>query len=69
MSTLYGYTKRRHKIAGQGTRPFLDALEAFLDRYGARGPGEIDLARPRWREDPAPLLQVLAAHVLGPAHS
>ncbi len=53
----------------EGTRPFLDALEAFLDRYGVRGPGEIDIARPRWRENPAPLLQVLAAHVLGPAHS
>jgi len=29
------------------------ALEAFLEQYGHRGVGEFELARPRWREDPA----------------
>lgn len=39
------------------------ALEAFLDRFGVRGAGEIDIARPRWRERPSLLLPVLLAHV------
>ncbi len=28
---------------------------AFLERFGHRGPEEMELARPRWREDPAAL--------------
>lgn len=31
------------------------ALEDFLEAFGHRGPGEMDLARPRWREDPRAL--------------
>jgi pyruvate,water dikinase len=34
-------------------------MTAFLDRYGARGLAEIDLGRPRWSEDPAPVFQIL----------
>ena len=32
------------------------AIEAWLDRYGMRGVGEIDITRPRWRERPATLV-------------
>jgi pyruvate,water dikinase len=39
------------------------ALAGFLQRYGVRGPGEIDLGRPRWREDPTPVLQVLQSYL------
>ncbi|HEX2979469.1 MAG TPA: PEP/pyruvate-binding domain-containing protein [Anaerolineaceae bacterium] len=39
------------------------ALQPFLDRYGMRGLGEIDLGRPRWREDPTPLFQTLASYL------
>lgn len=45
----------------QGGPEFLAAWRAFLDRFGMRGPSEIDIGRPRWREDPAPLLRVVAS--------
>ena len=35
------------------------AMEAFLQRYGNRGAGEIDISRPRWRDDPSLLLRVM----------
>ncbi|MFF0153852.1 rifamycin-inactivating phosphotransferase [Micromonospora sp. NPDC005203] len=40
-----------------------DAIEAYLDRYGMRCVGEIDITRPRWRERPATLLPVLLDNV------
>ncbi len=39
------------------------ALMAFMDRYGMRGLAEIDLGRPRWREDPAQVMQVVQSYV------
>jgi pyruvate,water dikinase len=39
------------------------ALLAFMDRYGVRGLAEIDLGRPRWREDPAHVMQVVQSYV------
>lgn len=33
----------------------------FLERYGMRGPAEIDFGQPRWREDPAPVMGALQA--------
>jgi pyruvate,water dikinase len=35
------------------------AIAAFLDRYGARGLAEIDLGRPRWRENPIQVIQMI----------
>ncbi|WP_329404176.1 rifamycin-inactivating phosphotransferase [Streptomyces melanogenes] len=40
-----------------------DALEAYLDRYGMRCVGEIDITRPRWRERPTTLVPVILDHV------
>ncbi|MEV4947381.1 rifamycin-inactivating phosphotransferase [Streptomyces sp. NPDC053755] len=40
-----------------------DAIESYLDRYGMRCVGEIDITRPRWRERPATLVPVLLDHV------
>ncbi len=40
-----------------------DAIRAWLDRYGQRGIGEIDITRPRWRERPAMLLPVLLSNI------
>ncbi|WP_328964911.1 rifamycin-inactivating phosphotransferase [Streptomyces virginiae] len=40
-----------------------DAIEAYLDRYGMRCAGEIDITRPRWRERPATLVPVLLDNV------
>ncbi|HSH00989.1 MAG TPA: phosphoenolpyruvate synthase [Anaerolineae bacterium] len=42
-----------------GGPQFLTAWRTFLDHYGARGPSEIDLHRPRWAEDPSSLLQMV----------
>ncbi len=39
------------------------ALMAFMERYGMRGLAEIDLGRPRWREDPAHVVQVVQSYV------
>lgn len=39
-----------------GTR----SMESFLDEYGHRGVEEMELAEPRWREDPAFLRQIIA---------
>ncbi len=48
------------RTGGAGAR---DALEAYLDRYGMRCVGEIDMTRPRWRERPTTLVPVLLDHV------
>ncbi|MGD8794673.1 MAG: PEP-utilizing enzyme, partial [Anaerolineae bacterium] len=39
------------------------ALADFLDRYGMRGVGEIDLGRPRWREAPAPVMRTVKSYL------
>ena len=46
-----------------GGRAARDAIEAFLDQYGMRGVGEIDITRPRWRERPDLLVPVLLGNV------
>ncbi|MCS0634943.1 phosphoenolpyruvate synthase [Streptomyces sp. LP05-1] len=45
---------------GTGAR---EAIEGFLDRYGMRCAGEIDITRPRWRERPATLVPALLDNV------
>ncbi len=40
-----------------------DAIEAYLDRYGMRCVGEIDITRPRWREQPTTLVPVILDNV------
>lgn len=35
------------------------AIEQFMHRYGMRGMGEIDFGRPRWRDDPTPIVQTI----------
>ena len=42
-----------------------NAITEFLSHYGIRGVGEIDLGRPRWRENPSkpvPGTEKLPAH-------
>ncbi|MFK5978827.1 MAG: phosphoenolpyruvate synthase [Rhizobiaceae bacterium] len=43
-----------------GGDEFLKQWDAFIAKYGARGPSEIDLYRPRWREDGSSLLAMVA---------
>ncbi|MFC7138187.1 PEP-utilizing enzyme [Halobaculum litoreum] len=51
---------REELAARDDAGPFLEALDGFLDEFGHRAPGEIDWSRPRYREDPSPLLHTVA---------
>ncbi|HSR97202.1 MAG TPA: rifamycin-inactivating phosphotransferase [Kofleriaceae bacterium] len=46
-----------------GGREARDAIQTFLDKYGMRCAGEIDITRPRWIERPTTLLPVLLANI------
>jgi pyruvate,water dikinase len=46
-----------------GGREARDAIRAWLERYGMRCVGEIDITRPRWSERPATLLPVLRGNI------
>ena len=40
-----------------------DAIQAYLDGYGMRCAGEIDITRTRWSEQPSALVPMILAHV------
>ncbi|MDT7553915.1 MAG: rifampicin phosphotransferase, partial [Pseudonocardiales bacterium] len=40
-----------------------DAIEAWLDKYGMRCAGEIDITRPRWSERPSTLVPMILGNV------
>ena len=40
-----------------------DAIGAFLDRYGMRCAGEIDITRPRWSERPTTLVPLILGNI------
>lgn len=44
-----------------GGEAFVTQVRTFLRRFGARGPSEIDISRPRWSEDPGSLLHMVAS--------
>ena len=46
--------------AGEGSR---DAIVSFLDTYGMRCVGEIDITRPRWSEHPTALVPVILGNI------
>ncbi len=56
-----GFLDELAKRAGGGEAR--DAVEAYLDRYGMRCVGEIDITRPRWRERPSTLVPVILDNV------
>jgi pyruvate,water dikinase len=39
------------------------SIARFMDLYGMRGVGEIDLGQPRWREAPEPIMQTLQSYL------
>ena len=45
---------------GQESR---DALSAYLNTYGMRCAGEIDITRPRWSEKPTTLVPLILSHI------
>jgi phosphoenolpyruvate synthase/pyruvate phosphate dikinase len=40
-----------------------DSIRGYLDRYGMRCVGEIDITRPRWRERPTTLVPLLVGNI------
>jgi pyruvate,water dikinase len=46
-----------------GGREARDAIRAFLDTYGMRCVGEIDITRPRWSERPTTLVPMILSNV------
>jgi phosphoenolpyruvate synthase/pyruvate phosphate dikinase len=46
-----------------GGREARDAIQAWLDKYGMRGAGEIDITRPRWSERPTTLVPILLGNI------
>src|SRR5207237_1135831 len=47
-------------VSGQETQ---DALYAYLDKYGMRCAGEIDITRPRWSEKPTALVHLILSNI------
>ncbi len=47
----------------EGGQEARDAIRAFLDTYGMRCAGEIDITRPRWSERPTTLLPMLLGNI------
>ncbi|MFI0780034.1 rifamycin-inactivating phosphotransferase [Streptomyces sp. NPDC021212] len=56
-----GFLDELAKLAGGAEAR--DAIEGYLDRYGMRCVGEIDITRPRWRERPTTLVPVILDNV------
>jgi pyruvate,water dikinase len=47
----------------EGSAPFLESWHDFLLLYGSRAPSEMDISIKRWREDPMPVLRVIAGNI------
>jgi rifampicin phosphotransferase len=47
----------------EGGREARDAIQAWLDRYGMRCVGEIDITRPRWSERPSTLVPLILGNI------
>src|SRR5437764_10117989 len=47
----------------EGGRQARDAIRAYLDKYGMRCVGEIDITRPRWSERPTTLVPLILGNI------
>jgi pyruvate,water dikinase len=56
-----GFLDELPKLAGG--REARDAIQTFLDVYGMRCVGEIDITRPRWSERPSTLMPILLGNI------
>jgi pyruvate,water dikinase len=56
-----GFLDELAKLAGG--REARDAIRAYLDKYGMRCVGEIDITRPRWSERPTTLVPVILGNI------
>jgi phosphoenolpyruvate synthase/pyruvate phosphate dikinase len=46
-----------------GGKECRDAIDAYLDKYGMRCAGEIDITKTRWRENPAILVPLILSNI------
>ncbi|MCE6988657.1 phosphoenolpyruvate synthase [Dyadobacter sp. CY323] len=46
-----------------GGQESLNAINAFLDKYGMRCAGEIDITKTRWSENPAALIPIILSNI------
>ena len=46
-----------------GGRESRDAIRGWLDKYGMRGVGEVDITRPRWSESPSTLVPMILGNI------
>jgi phosphohistidine swiveling domain-containing protein len=58
---IQAWRERAETIEGGGI--FFRELDKFLEAYGARGPSEVDMASPKWFEDPRSLLNNIVAYL------
>ncbi len=56
-----GFYKDLLKVSGG--QEFKQHLEIFLDKYGMRCSGEIDITKPRWNEDPTQLVPSILSNI------
>jgi phosphoenolpyruvate synthase/pyruvate phosphate dikinase len=56
-----GFLDEMTKLAGG--REARDAIRAYLDKYGMRCIGEIDITKPRWSERPTTLVPVILGNI------
>lgn len=49
--------------AVDGGKHFVTAFTEYLNEFGHRATGELDISRPRWREDPSGLLRAVRANL------
>src|SRR5262249_20351392 len=56
-----GFMDKLPRLAGG--REARDAIRAWLDKYGMRCVGEIDITRPRWSERPTTLLPMILSNI------
>jgi rifampicin phosphotransferase len=56
-----GFVDELPRLAGG--REARDAIRAWLDKYGMRGVGEIDITRPRWSERPTMLVPLILGNI------
>jgi phosphoenolpyruvate synthase/pyruvate phosphate dikinase len=56
-----GFLEELAKLAGG--REARDAIRAYLDEYGMRCAGEIDITRPRWSERPTTLVPTILGNI------
>ncbi|MCZ8521377.1 MULTISPECIES: phosphoenolpyruvate synthase [Paenibacillus] len=50
-------------LALEGGKETQDAIRAYLDKYGMRCAGEIDITRPRWSEKPTTLVPLILNNI------